>query len=285
VTASALRVPLPTHSPPVTAHGYARLVERIREIVGRSVAETATVLVVSRGDDALVDLPVHAAWHFPRDADGRYAGYHPDTAESAIAHLETLRTAGADHLLLPRTAFWWMRHYARFARFLVDRFRITFRDDDVCLIFGLAEPPAPADPQPEEAAGRVPPALAALLRALLPPGARVALLGADALPRLDVADADSGAWDRWQPGVPTAAGELIRQTDDLAAAGIAYLVVPPGAFSLLEGEPALLEHLRRRHRLVTHQEHAGQVYRLHAGVTDGDGADGPGQGEERAGDG
>jgi hypothetical protein len=83
---------------------YRRLVRRVRELEGTVVPPDTTVLVVSKGDDDLVQLEGRRAWHFPRAADGGYAGYYPAYAAAAIAHLEALRAEGADHLVLPRTA-------------------------------------------------------------------------------------------------------------------------------------------------------------------------------------
>jgi hypothetical protein len=83
---------------------YLRLVRRARELADGVVAPDTTVLVVSKGDDDLLQLEGRRAWHFPRAADGGYAGYYPAYAAAAIAHLEALRAEGADHLVLPRTA-------------------------------------------------------------------------------------------------------------------------------------------------------------------------------------
>ena len=69
------------------------------------------MLVATRGDDAFLAFDGRRGWHFPRDRDGKYAGYYPADSEAAIAHLEELRAQGATHLVLPRTAFWWLDHY------------------------------------------------------------------------------------------------------------------------------------------------------------------------------
>ena len=43
--------------------------------------------------------------------DGTYAGYHPGTSEEAIEHLEAVRERGAEYILFPQTAFWWLDFY------------------------------------------------------------------------------------------------------------------------------------------------------------------------------
>ena len=76
---------------------YRDLVERIREVVDRELPPDATVLVVSNGDDELLELGAsRRGWHFPQIEDGTYAGHHPGDSAEAIAHLEALRQ-GARH--------------------------------------------------------------------------------------------------------------------------------------------------------------------------------------------
>jgi hypothetical protein len=93
---------------------YSAMVSRLRALVAAHVPEGATVLVVSRGDDALLDLGRRSA-HFPQSPAGGWAGHHPGTSEEAIAHLEALRAAGASYLLLPATGTWWLSHYTGLA--------------------------------------------------------------------------------------------------------------------------------------------------------------------------
>ena len=69
-----------------------------------------------------------------------YAGYYPSGSCEAIAQLEGLRAQGAQYLLFPQTAFWWIEHYPEFARHLESRYRqIVRRNDteDACMIFDL----------------------------------------------------------------------------------------------------------------------------------------------------
>ena len=83
---------------------YRRLVRRVRELEGGMVPADTSMPVVSKGDDDLLQLEGRRAWHFPRAAEGGYAGYYPAYAAAAIADLEALRAEGADYLVLPRTA-------------------------------------------------------------------------------------------------------------------------------------------------------------------------------------
>ena len=77
---------------------YLELVRQVREVVNEAVPEGSTVLVVSKGDDELLRLGAREGWHFPRAADGRYAGHHPADGAAAVAHLEELRARGGRYL-------------------------------------------------------------------------------------------------------------------------------------------------------------------------------------------
>jgi glycosyltransferase involved in cell wall biosynthesis len=119
---------------------YEGIVRRIRRIVRQRIASDATVIVVSRGDPALVDLQGPRAWHFPRAENGTYAGFHPADSAAAIDHLENLRREGADYILFPSTSMWWLGHYRELSEYMFSRFGIIYRDDDTCLIFDLRHP-------------------------------------------------------------------------------------------------------------------------------------------------
>jgi hypothetical protein len=127
-------------SAPRTPHGvsvnqYAELVARIHDLARQHIPTRARVLVVSRGDDALL-VPSHESSHYPQGPDGRYAGFHPADSEAAIAQLEELRAAGAEFLLFPTTAYWWLDYYGELARHLLTSARVVHHDGH-CLIFDL----------------------------------------------------------------------------------------------------------------------------------------------------
>ena len=50
----------------LSASDYDHLVRRIQDWVEFAVPAGETVLVVSRGDEDLVRLASHSAWHFPQ---------------------------------------------------------------------------------------------------------------------------------------------------------------------------------------------------------------------------
>ena len=50
----------------LTPHAYKQIIQRLREEVCRTVPAESTVIVVSKGDEELLNLGVRRAWHFPR---------------------------------------------------------------------------------------------------------------------------------------------------------------------------------------------------------------------------
>jgi GT2 family glycosyltransferase len=119
--------------------GYRRLVERLQAAAAVSIPPGAAVLVVSRGDRELLELEGLEAAHFPQDASGRYLGHHPHDSAEAVARLEALREEGAQYLVVPSTASWWLDHYAGFASHLDDRYAKI--DAEACTIFCLERSP------------------------------------------------------------------------------------------------------------------------------------------------
>jgi glycosyltransferase involved in cell wall biosynthesis len=119
-----------------------RVVERVHEVVRASLPEGAEVLVVTRGDDALIDLEGRSAAHFPQAEGGVYAGHHPADSEAAIVHLEELRQRGAGYLVLPATSDWWLDYYRAFQRHLEANYAELHRDADSCVVWDLTRAPA-----------------------------------------------------------------------------------------------------------------------------------------------
>jgi hypothetical protein len=124
----------PPRRPPTS---YEELVERVRDVARAILPAGSRVLVVSKGDYRLVDLGGCEGWHFPQTEKGVYGGYHPPNGEVAVAHLEALRAKGADYLLIPQTALWWLEYYDELRQHLETRCRLVVRDHDACLIYSL----------------------------------------------------------------------------------------------------------------------------------------------------
>jgi GT2 family glycosyltransferase len=116
---------------------YDREMERMREAVKEEVPEGAVVLVVSRGDDGLLQLDGRRGLHFPQAEDGGWAGHHPADSGEAISHLESLRGQGAEFLVVPPIYLWWLSYYDGLRRHLDVHYSVVVSDDRAGAIFSL----------------------------------------------------------------------------------------------------------------------------------------------------
>lgn len=116
------------------APDYGRLVDDVRGTVAAETPPGCTVLVVSKGDDALLALKDRRALHFPHDDSG-YAGHYPATSEEAVSLLDE----HADRplaVVFPRSAFWWLTHYPGLKMHLDTGSRRVHKSDD-CIVYLL----------------------------------------------------------------------------------------------------------------------------------------------------
>jgi GT2 family glycosyltransferase len=118
---------------------YRRVVRRTRAIVTEITPLGSSVLVINKGDPAMLKLPNRQAWPFPQAADGSYAGYNPKSSTAAIVQLEALRARGAQYLVLPVSAFWWLDYYREFREHLESRYRLLCRYSRTCAVFALSD--------------------------------------------------------------------------------------------------------------------------------------------------
>ena len=118
--------------------------QRVRqtlEAIRRLSPPGACVLVISGGDDELLNLEGRQVWPFPQTREGAPAGHHPADSAAAIAQLEELRAKGAGFLLLPSTSFWWLDTFEGFRHHLDDHYRRVWSDEH-CIVYHLAKPKA-----------------------------------------------------------------------------------------------------------------------------------------------
>ena len=123
--------------PPLDPAEYARLVDRARALVRTVVPAGAVLAVVSRGDDRLTDVDGRIGWHFPRTADGRWAGHHPTDSAAAVAALEDLRRRGARYVVFPATARWWLDYYGGLRRHLDETAHLVLDRPETCTVYAL----------------------------------------------------------------------------------------------------------------------------------------------------
>jgi hypothetical protein len=112
------------------------VVESVHSYVDTKLPAGSRVLIVSRGDESIIDFENRRGEHFPQTADGVYAGHHPPDSADAIARLEALRATGAEYLVIPATSAWWLAHYDEFATYL-DRYTRVEADDGTYVAYAL----------------------------------------------------------------------------------------------------------------------------------------------------
>lgn len=211
----------------------------------------AVVAVVSKGDPRLVEFAERSGRHFPADAEGRYAGYHPRTSGEAIAELEASRAGGAEFLCLPATALWWLEHYAGLAAWLKVHCRVVADERDTCVVYDLLRSPAEAaaaaaDSTPNRQ-------LRALLDAILPEEALVFAIGIDG----------AGLASAERTVVPLSRGNprVIERRLEAASSQGAFVLVSKRQSDLLP-EPGLERVLASTARLVAAREGLCDLYEV-----------------------
>jgi hypothetical protein len=126
----------------MSVDGYRELIERVHDCIDRHVPHGSVVLIASKGDDQLTRLSGHRAWHFPRNAEGLYAGHHPADSVEAIAHLRQLYDKGAQYVVFPWTSHWWLEHYQQLSAHLASSHQLIASTHGICVIYELRESPA-----------------------------------------------------------------------------------------------------------------------------------------------
>ena len=118
---------------------YRDLVRDVRAVVGRLVPAGGDVMVVSKGDQNLLQFDGRTGCHFPETDAGVYAGYHPGDSAAAIAALDAAIGRGHQYLLFPGTSLWWLDHYDGFRNHLDARYSRLWSDRQ-CVLYDVRQP-------------------------------------------------------------------------------------------------------------------------------------------------
>jgi hypothetical protein len=125
------------------AQHYEEVVAHLHHFLASLLPAGASVLVLSKGDDRLVEIEGLDAVHFPRGQDGHYVGRHPGDSREAIAWLEDERRRGAEFLVIPDTGLWWLDYYDGLREHLEHECRLVAGRSALGKVFEVALP-APA---------------------------------------------------------------------------------------------------------------------------------------------
>jgi hypothetical protein len=116
---------------------YQWMREQVQGIVERVIPAGETVAVVSKGDEAFLELGERRGEHVPQDEAGAYLGYHPADGSEAVAQVAAIQEKGAGYLLIPQPSFWWLESYPELASYLETQAEPLWADDH-CRIYALA---------------------------------------------------------------------------------------------------------------------------------------------------
>jgi hypothetical protein len=251
-----------SHNAPLGSVEYGELVGRVTATVAETVPPGASLLIVSKGDAALLGMPGFSTAHFPQGQGGDYAGYHPADSESATAELERLRREGAEYLVIPATARWWLDYYGDFATHLANHGEVLADVPDACLIYRLgglrgSAAGVPALTKPVASQEQ----LRDYLERLIPAESGVVLFDA-----ADVAIAALAPL-HVRRLLPEEVGEdsgedLLTVLRELAESGADYFVVPRSADEWLDRHAEPATEMEAACRKVADQGHLCRVFEL-----------------------
>jgi len=113
------------------------VVTQLRSVASSLLPAGARVLVVTGGDDRLLDLGGPIGWHFPQREGGYHASEDPPGGEHTIAQLRFLRQAGAEYLLVPRAALGWVDACTELRAYIQRHLSVVTSQENVCTIYYL----------------------------------------------------------------------------------------------------------------------------------------------------
>jgi hypothetical protein len=240
---------------------------QIKELVNDVLPRDAVVVVVNKGDEELLELGARIAGHFPQAGDGRYSGYHPESSDAAILQLEELRFRGAEYLLFPCTAFWWIDHYVEFKQYLDKHYRLAKNPTNICLIYDLSETGRRPSAPHAHGGGKISQYLEnprdqidheqirKAVDSVLPPDAVVAVVSKGDDARLDLCSRVTHHFPPAQPGRPAGvcpadSTSAVQSLKEMCEMGVQYLLLPTTTLWWLDYYGDLKQYLEAHAKLV-----------------------------------
>jgi glycosyltransferase involved in cell wall biosynthesis len=226
-------------------------VSHVRDFVQRMVHPGAHLLVVTLGDDELVQLGNKNASHFPQNTDGHYAAEPLPDCAAAVAHLEALRDQGAEYLLVPAPMIPWLDQYEELKEHLNQYYAVNLHQEDAGLLFTLAAPSQDEQARYRQELKHV----QDLVNRRIPPEAVVIVINQGDEQFVQLGDRVAWPFPRTEQGdyagYPVDDDAAITQLEELRACGAEFLIIPYPSYPWLDYYPAFRLHLEAHYRMVT----------------------------------
>lgn len=113
-----------------------RCAPAIRALLENLLPDEEVVLVLSEGDDRLLELE-RPAWHFPHDSAGHHVPLGADAGSHAASQLRTLSQNGIRYLVVPATLIWTLSRRPSLSAYLDRECRRLARRDRICVVYEL----------------------------------------------------------------------------------------------------------------------------------------------------
>ena len=147
--------PAPRVAPePAREEMQRRCLPGTRALLDNLLPDEDVVLVLSEGDDELLDLG-RPAWHFPHDDSGRHLPLAAEGDHRAVSRLRALSGRGTRHLVVPASAFWTLSRRPALAAYLEQECRRLALRERICAVYELRTDSRNSNPtslRPKEAA-------------------------------------------------------------------------------------------------------------------------------------
>jgi hypothetical protein len=138
---------------------FHKVMTSLRAVVTNKVPHDATLAVITGREEWLLELGNRVVWRVP-DPDDTATATGKTRGEVAVEDLEELRSRGAQFLVIPSRALWWLEHYSELKEYLDRQYHAVIFDTSTCAIYALEPPSAgeasglesPTDRNPQIAA-------------------------------------------------------------------------------------------------------------------------------------
>jgi hypothetical protein len=113
-----------------------RCLPAMRTLLENLLPDEDVVLVLSKGDDSLLNLD-RPAWHFPHDASGRHVPLEADGGRHTVLQLQTLSREGIRYLVVPAAGLSTLMRLSALSAYLNGECRCLAFRWQICVVYEL----------------------------------------------------------------------------------------------------------------------------------------------------